>query len=163
MPSWRRTKLLSGLYDEPVSEHLQHEVADFGSAAQLHAARTDETGIPALEAWLGEARGRLDSGEGQVLCVVDIYNEGVDVPNVNTLFFFRPTESATVFLQQLGRGLRRAPGIRPKGLPKAASGARLWSAARGSAGGKMPEVSRFFGILISINYNDHAPPHFHVR
>jgi hypothetical protein len=27
----------------------------------------------------------------------------------------------------------------------------------------MPEVSRFFGILISINYNDHAPPHFHVR
>jgi superfamily II DNA or RNA helicase len=58
----------------------------------------------------GEARGRLDSGEVQVLCVVDIYNEGVDVPNVNTLFFFRPTESATVFLQQLGRGLRRAPG-----------------------------------------------------
>ncbi len=58
----------------------------------------------------GEARGRLDSGEIQVLCVVDIYNEGVDVPNVNTLFFFRPTESATVFLQQLGRGLRRAPG-----------------------------------------------------
>jgi hypothetical protein len=27
----------------------------------------------------------------------------------------------------------------------------------------MPEISRFFGILISINYNDHAPPHFHVR
>jgi superfamily II DNA or RNA helicase len=57
-----------------------------------------------------EARGRLDAGEVQVLCVVDIYNEGIDVPNVNTLFFFRPTESATVFLQQLGRGLRRAPG-----------------------------------------------------
>ena len=57
-----------------------------------------------------DARGRLDTGEVQVLCVVDIYNEGVDVPNVNTLFFFRPTESATVFLQQLGRGLRRAPG-----------------------------------------------------
>lgn len=56
-----------------------------------------------------EARGRLDSGEVQVLCVVDIYNEGVDVPNVNTLFFFRPTESATVFLQQLGRGL----GVQP--------------------------------------------------
>ena len=34
----------------------------------------------------------------------------VDVPNVNTLFFFRPTESATVFLQQFGRGLRRARG-----------------------------------------------------
>lgn len=55
------------------------------------------------------ARRDLDGGRTQVLCVVDIYNEGVDVPNVNTLFFFRPTESATVFLQQLGRGLRRAP------------------------------------------------------
>ncbi len=56
------------------------------------------------------ARADLDAGRVQVLCVVDIYNEGVDVPNVNTLFFFRPTESATVFLQQFGRGLRRARG-----------------------------------------------------
>lgn len=56
-----------------------------------------------------QARFELDAGRIQVLCVVDIYNEGVDVPNVNALFFFRPTESATVFLQQLGRGLRRAP------------------------------------------------------
>lgn len=55
------------------------------------------------------ARHELDSGSVQILCVVDLYNEGVDVPNVNTLFFFRPTESATVFLQQLGRGLRRTP------------------------------------------------------
>jgi superfamily II DNA or RNA helicase/HKD family nuclease len=53
------------------------------------------------------ARHDLDGGRVQILCVVDLYNEGVDVPNVNTLFFFRPTESATVFLQQLGRGLRR--------------------------------------------------------
>ncbi len=56
------------------------------------------------------ARDDLDSGRVQVLCVVDLYNEGIDVPNCNTLFFFRPTESATVFLQQLGRGLRRARG-----------------------------------------------------
>ena len=54
------------------------------------------------------AQGALNDGALQVLCVVDLYNEGVDVPNVNTLLFFRPTESATVFLQQLGRGLRRA-------------------------------------------------------
>lgn len=54
------------------------------------------------------AQGALNGGSLQVLCVVDLYNEGVDVPNVNTLLFFRPTESATVFLQQLGRGLRRA-------------------------------------------------------
>lgn len=55
-----------------------------------------------------DARTALDAGDLQILCVVDLYNEGVDVPNVNALFFFRPTESATVFLQQLGRGLRRA-------------------------------------------------------
>jgi superfamily II DNA or RNA helicase/HKD family nuclease len=56
------------------------------------------------------SRDDLNAGRIQILCVVDLYNEGVDVPNVNTLFFFRPTESATVFLQQLGRGLRRARG-----------------------------------------------------
>lgn len=42
--------------------------------------------------------------------VVDIYNEGVDIPEVDTLLFLRPTESLTIFLQQLGRGLRHAEG-----------------------------------------------------
>jgi hypothetical protein len=40
---------------------------------------------------------------------VDVLNEGLDVPEVNTVLFLRPTESLTIFLQQLGRGLRRAP------------------------------------------------------
>ncbi len=53
------------------------------------------------------AKGDLARGKVQVLCVVDLFNEGVDIPDVNTLFLFRPTESSTVFLQQLGRGLRR--------------------------------------------------------
>lgn len=39
-----------------------------------------------------------------------IYNEGVDIPEVNTILFLRPTESLTVFLQQLGRGLRLSEG-----------------------------------------------------
>ena len=50
----------------------------------------------------------LRSGESKVLCVVDIFNEGVDIPEVDTLLFLRPTESLTIFLQQLGRGLRLA-------------------------------------------------------
>ncbi len=54
------------------------------------------------------AKGDLAAGRVQVLCVVDLFNEGVDIPDVNTLFLFRPTESVTVFLQQLGRGLRRS-------------------------------------------------------
>ena len=45
-------------------------------------------------------------GEINVLCVVDIFNEGVDIPEIDTLLFLRPTESLTIFLQQLGRGLR---------------------------------------------------------
>ena len=54
------------------------------------------------------AKQRLVSGEVHFIFVVDIYNEGVDIPEVNTVLFLRPTESLTVFLQQLGRGLRLA-------------------------------------------------------
>lgn len=53
-----------------------------------------------------EAKNRLVKGEVRFIFVVDIYNEGVDIPEVNTVLFLRPTESLTVFLQQLGRGLR---------------------------------------------------------
>ena len=54
----------------------------------------------------------IDLREGRLhyLCVVDIFNERVDIPEVDTVLFLRPTESLTVFLQQLGRGLRLAPG-----------------------------------------------------
>ena len=54
------------------------------------------------------AKDRLVAGEVRFIFVVDIYNEGVDIPEVNTVLFLRPTESLTVFLQQLGRGLRLA-------------------------------------------------------
>ena len=54
------------------------------------------------------AKARLVSGEIRFIFVVDIYNEGVDIPEVNTVLFLRPTESLTIFLQQLGRGLRLA-------------------------------------------------------
>lgn len=45
-----------------------------------------------------------------VVFTVDLFNEGIDIPNVRTLMFLRPTESKTIFLQQLGRGLRLYPG-----------------------------------------------------
>lgn len=53
---------------------------------------------------------RLARGEIRFVFVVDLYNEGVDIPAVNTVLFLRPTESLTVFLQQLGRGLRHFRG-----------------------------------------------------
>lgn len=52
------------------------------------------------------AKELLVSGKIRFIFVVDIYNEGVDIPEVNTILFLRPTESLTIFLQQLGRGLR---------------------------------------------------------
>ncbi len=52
----------------------------------------------------------LTSGKIKFIFVVDLYNEGVDIKAVNTILFLRPTESATVFLQQLGRGLRLCEG-----------------------------------------------------
>jgi superfamily II DNA or RNA helicase len=57
-----------------------------------------------------EAVRRLRLGELRAIFTVDIFNEGVDIPEVDTILLCRPTESATVFLQQLGRGLRWAAG-----------------------------------------------------
>ena len=54
------------------------------------------------------AQRKLVSGEINFIFVVDLYNEGIDIPEINTVLFLRPTESLTVFLQQLGRGLRLA-------------------------------------------------------
>lgn len=57
-----------------------------------------------------EAIKQLEDGELDVIFTVDLFNEGVDIPVVDTLLFVRPTESLTVFTQQIGRGLRLAPG-----------------------------------------------------
>lgn len=53
---------------------------------------------------------KLAKGKINYLFVVDIFNEGVDIPEVDVVLFLRPTESLTIFLQQLGRGLRLYPG-----------------------------------------------------
>lgn len=55
-------------------------------------------------------REKLARKEINYLFVVDIFNEGVDIPEIDTVLFLRPTESLTIFLQQLGRGLRLAEG-----------------------------------------------------
>ena len=55
-------------------------------------------------------RNQFRNKEFNYLFVVDIFNEGVDIPEIDTVLFLRPTESLTVFLQQLGRGLRLAEG-----------------------------------------------------
>ena len=56
------------------------------------------------------AQTKLANGEIRFIFTVDLYNEGVDIGEVSTIMFLRPTESLTVFLQQLGRGLRLCEG-----------------------------------------------------
>ena len=81
--------------------------------AKFMANFFNRSGIPALELDSNSskenratAKKRLESGELKIIFVVDLYNEGVDITSVNTVLFLRPTESLTIFLQQLGRGLR---------------------------------------------------------
>jgi superfamily II DNA or RNA helicase/HKD family nuclease len=83
--------------------------------AQFMAHHFSSFGITAVAVWgeLGEDARRdtlrgLAEGQIQVVFSVDLFNEGVDVPSVDTVLLLRPTESGTLFLQQLGRGLRRA-------------------------------------------------------
>lgn len=55
-------------------------------------------------------RNKFARGDVNYLFVVDLFNEGVDIPEIDTVLFLRPTESVTIFLQQFGRGLRKAEG-----------------------------------------------------
>ncbi len=83
--------------------------------AEFMARRFSEAGLPSLAVSAdtdSESRKTaleaLRKGKVRALFAVDLFNEGIDIPAVDTILFLRPTESALVFLQQLGRGLRRA-------------------------------------------------------
>ncbi len=81
--------------------------------ADFMAARFASAGIPAAAVHSAstsmdrvEAVRKLEQGHLRVLFTVDMFNEGVDIPAIDLVLFVRPTESMTIFLQQLGRGLR---------------------------------------------------------
>ncbi len=85
--------------------------------AEFMAQALTKRGLPAVAVHgdtADEARSdaprRLQEREVNVLCTCDLYNEGVDLPFVDTLLLLRPTASATLFLQQVGRGLRLHQG-----------------------------------------------------
>lgn len=88
--------------------------------AEEMAVEFNRRGIPAVAVYSnadGEfseerdaAISKLVKGEIRVIFSVDMFNEGVDIPNVDMVMFLRPTESPVVFLQQLGRGLRKSRG-----------------------------------------------------
>lgn len=85
--------------------------------AEFMANEFNNAGIPSI-ALTGNsndeirknAAKNLTDGNIKVIFTVDLFNEGVDIPQINTILFLRPTESLTIFLQQLGRGLRISEG-----------------------------------------------------
>jgi superfamily II DNA or RNA helicase/HKD family nuclease len=85
-------------------EHARYMTKVFNDAGIPSATVLGDTASNDREGAVRDLR----EGVVQVLFSVDVFNEGVDVPAINTVLFLRPTESSTVFLQQLGRGLRRA-------------------------------------------------------
>jgi superfamily II DNA or RNA helicase/HKD family nuclease len=85
-------------------DHADFMARKFNEAGIPSLAVTSRTTPEARAAGLAALRQRTVN----VLFTVDLFNEGVDVPEIDTVLFLRPTESATVFLQQLGRGLRLA-------------------------------------------------------
>ncbi len=85
--------------------HAEFMAAAFNRAGILSAVVSAESKSAERAACLAKLR----AGELRCIFSVDLFNEGVDIPDVDTVLFLRPTESATVFLQQLGRGLRRSP------------------------------------------------------
>ncbi|MGA5453005.1 DUF3427 domain-containing protein [Streptomyces umbrinus] len=87
-----------------VTKAHAHFMADFFRKAGFQAAALDSESPAALRA---QTLTDLRDGKLQVIFSVDLFNEGLDIPDVDTLLLLRPTNSATIFLQQLGRGLRR--------------------------------------------------------
>ena len=85
--------------------------------AKFMTAKLNEAGLPALcvtgdtpRADQIRAPKKLANGDVCALVTVDLYNEGVDIPDVDTLILLRPTQSPVLFQQQIGRGLRLSPG-----------------------------------------------------
>ncbi len=74
------------------------------SAAAVHAGPTSAPRSASLE--------RMRAGALEVIFAVDVFNEGLDVPEINVVLMLRPTVSPVIFLQQLGRGLRLSEGKR---------------------------------------------------
>lgn len=85
------------------AEYVKSWLADRGvRVAAVHSGPGTADRVQSLR--------QLVEGELEAVCAVDLFNEGVDVPSVDRVVMLRPTESPVVFLQQLGRGLRRADG-----------------------------------------------------
>ncbi|MFI7483395.1 DUF3427 domain-containing protein [Kocuria sp. M1R5S2] len=114
----RTAKVLQALNDKVLDPHRMKAIGFCVSVkhAEYMARNFTETGLPSA-ALSGESSSderrtalkALQRGELRAVFAVDLFNEGLDIPQVDTILMLRPTQSSTLFLQQLGRGLRLAP------------------------------------------------------
>ncbi|MCH6468897.1 DEAD/DEAH box helicase family protein [Sinomonas terrae] len=105
-------------------QHAEYMAQVFTRAGIPSSAVSGSTSQPERDEALRQLRDR----EINCLFAVDLFNEGLDVPEIDTVLLLRPTQSATVFLQQLGRGLRRAEG----------KAVLIWSGLLSSGHGEAP-------------------------
>ncbi|MFO1298854.1 MAG: DUF3427 domain-containing protein [Burkholderiaceae bacterium] len=100
---WRKRggkRTLAFCVSQRHADFMRRHFSDQGVAcAAVHAGPSADSRSVSLE--------RLGAGDLQVIFAVDMFNEGVDVPAIDTVMMLRPTESQIVWLQQFGRGLRR--------------------------------------------------------
>jgi DNA repair protein RadD len=178
VPDLRGVSSAGGDYDQEALEKALERSKVFGSAvnsfkryvrpggtavafccskrhAEMAAAAFNAAGITA-EVLLGEDQGavrqaklaRLDSGETQVLCSVDVVSEGFDLPSIDAAILLRPTKSLSLFLQQVGRVLRT---IYADGFDLSTQDGRLASIAAGPK-------PRATVIDCAGNYHRHGHP-----
>ena len=103
---YRRKRALGFCTSIKHAEYMTEYFMDKGvKAAAIHS---DDSSSFHIERKEGVKK--LESGDLEVIFSVDMLNEGVDIPSLDLILFLRPTESPTVFLQQMGRGLRLFPG-----------------------------------------------------
>lgn len=91
------------------SPSLQH-AREFAGQLRSQGLRAEAIGSDDGERAREKLMGRFRKGTIDVMTTVDLFNEGVDVPDVDLIAFMRVTHSRRIFVQQLGRGLRLSPG-----------------------------------------------------
>jgi superfamily II DNA or RNA helicase/predicted house-cleaning noncanonical NTP pyrophosphatase (MazG superfamily) len=108
LPSTGKIKALVFCSSRNHAEYMNRKFNKLGKSARIRSVcLLGHDGIKEREQAIRQLQDEKD--DLQIICSVDIFGEGVDIPAVSHVLFLRPTQSFTVFIQQLGRGLRQLP------------------------------------------------------
>ena len=102
---FRETNRRAGIIFSPSASHAR----SFAAMLRLHGLKAESILSAESPRERDRVMSRFAAGELEMAVTVDLFNEGVDVPDVDTIVFMRATHSRRIFVQQLGRGLRLSP------------------------------------------------------